>query len=142
MTDERAFTAVVRREEGLWLADVPDLPGVHTFARTLATLRDHLADAIALWLETQRIDAGERDPHVDRGSVDLHLDVKLPRSISRAAAASRQRRERAAQADREAAAATQTAVEQLTEIGVSHRDAAELLDLSHQRVGQLARQRR
>jgi predicted RNase H-like HicB family nuclease len=77
MSDERAFTAVVQRENDYWLADVPALSGVHTFARTLAKLREHLADAIALWLEVERIDRGELDPHVDWGDITVNLDVRL-----------------------------------------------------------------
>jgi predicted RNase H-like HicB family nuclease len=133
------YEVVVRREDGVWLAVVPELPGVHTFARTLPRLREHLADAIAVWLELERMDAGERDPHVDRGAVKTAFRYELPASARRATETARSRRERAAQADRKAADAILDAVGQLSAMGISQRDAAVLLDLSHQRIGQLSR---
>jgi len=34
----RAFRVVVTREDDQWLADMPDLPGAHTYARSLPSL--------------------------------------------------------------------------------------------------------
>ena len=138
MTDNLTYSATVWREDGYWLADVPALRGVHTYARTLSKLRAHLADAIALWLEVERMDAGESDPHVDRDSITVLLDVELPAAARRATAAARRRRERAAKAESEAAEATRAAAQALRDAGFSQRDAAEVLGLSHQRVAQLA----
>lgn len=42
---------IERDENGVYCADVPALPGCHTDGRTLAELRERLADAIALYLE-------------------------------------------------------------------------------------------
>jgi predicted RNase H-like HicB family nuclease len=137
----KTYTAQVRLEDGYWLADVSEFHA-HTFARTLAKLREHAADAIALGLEVQRMDAGERDPHVDRGTISVEFQVKLPAPAKRATTAALRRREQAAAAEQDAAEATLEAVRQLSALGVSQRDQAELLKLSHQRVGQLARRRR
>jgi predicted RNase H-like HicB family nuclease len=139
MSDERTFTAVVRREDDFWLADVPALRGVHTFARTLAKLREHLADAIALWLEADRIDRGEPDPHVDRSTIRIDLDVRLGAPVRQAAATARRRREQAAKAEADALAITRDAARALVDAGLSQRDTAEILGLSHQRVHQLLR---
>jgi predicted RNase H-like HicB family nuclease len=139
MSDDRTFTAIVRREDDYWLADVPALSGVHTFARTLAKLREYLADAIALWLEVERIDRGEPDPHVDRSSITIDLDVRLGAPVRRVAANARRRREQAAKAEADALAVTRDAARALTDAGLSQRDTAELLGLSHQRVNQLLR---
>jgi transposase-like protein len=65
--------------------------------------------------------------------------VKLPASARRATDSARRRRERARSAEAEAAAATRDAAQALVDSGLSHRDAAELLGLSHQRVHQLLR---
>jgi predicted RNase H-like HicB family nuclease len=80
-----AEAEVERDESGTWIATVPALRGVHTHARTLASLRRYLQDAIAPWLEVDLLDAGERSPHVDRDSIAVELHVKLPPAARRAA---------------------------------------------------------
>ncbi len=137
---ETTYVAEVERDaSGNWLASVPALRGVHTHARSLASLRRYLKDAIALWLEVDLLDAGETDPHVERDSVNVQLNVKLPARVRRATETARRRRDRARGAEAEAAAATRDAAHALVESGLSHRDAAEMLGLSHQRVDQLLR---
>jgi predicted RNase H-like HicB family nuclease len=132
------FIAEVERDEsGHWIASVPSLRGVHTHARTLAGLRRYLQDAIALWLEVELLDLGERDPRIDRSSVRVELQVKLPARVRRAAETARRRREHARSAESEAIAATREAARALVALGLSRRDAAEVLELSHQRVDQL-----
>lgn len=134
------YVAEVERDEsGNWIAGVPALRGVHTHARTLASLRGYLRDAIVLWLEVGLMDAGETDPHVDRDSITVELQVKLPAQARRATDSARRQRERARGAEAEAATATRAAAQALVESGLSRRDAAELLGLSHQRVQQLLR---
>jgi predicted RNase H-like HicB family nuclease len=137
---ETTYVAEVERDEsGNWIASVPALRGVHTHARSLSSLRSYLQDAIALWLEVDLLDAGEPDPHIDRDSITVELQVKLPAQARRATDSARRRRERARSAETEAATATQNAARALVEFGLSRRDAAELLGLSHQRVQQLLR---
>ncbi len=139
-TVNETYVAEVERDQsGNWIASVPALRGVHTHARTLASLRRYLQDAVALWLEVGLLDAGEPDPHVDRDDISVKLQVKLPSQVRRAADTARRRRERARGAEAEAAAATREAARALVESGLSRRDAAEVLELSHQRVDQLLR---
>ena len=132
------FVARVERDDsGTWLGTVPTLRGIHTHARSLASLRRYLQDAIALWLEVERLDAGEKDPHVSRHEIAVVLDVKLPTDVRRATETAMRRRERAHDAEEEAHAATRKAAHALSAVGLSRRDAAELLGLSHQRIDQL-----
>ncbi|MBV8528500.1 MAG: type II toxin-antitoxin system HicB family antitoxin [Candidatus Dormibacteraeota bacterium] len=139
MSDEVYVADVQRDEAGSWIASVPMLRGVHTHARTLAGLRRYLQDAIALWIEVGRMDAGEHDPHVDRDTIDVELRVKLPADVRRAADVARRSRDRATAAEYDAAQATRAAAQALVGAGLSRRDAADVLRLSHQRVDQLLR---
>lgn len=134
------YVAEVERDDaGNWIASVPALRGVHTHARTLAGLRRYLQDAIALWIEVGRADAGERDPEVARDTINVELRLKLPPGVKRAAETARRSRERASAAEYAAARATREAAQALVRAGLSRRDAAEVLRLSHQRVDQLLR---
>jgi predicted RNase H-like HicB family nuclease len=45
------YRAVVTRESGKWQADVPDVPGAHTWAPSLAGLDHNAREAIALVLD-------------------------------------------------------------------------------------------
>ena len=137
---DTVYVADVKRDDaGNWIASVPALRGVHTHARTLAGLRRYLQDAIALWIEVGRVDAGERDPVDARDTIDIELRLKLPTEVRRAAEAARRSRERATAAEHDAAQATRAAARALVRAGLSRRDAADVLRLSHQRVDQLLR---
>ena len=139
LSDAVHVAEVERDEGGNWIASVPALRGVHTHARTLAGLRRYLQDAIALWIEVGRVDAGERDPEVARDTINVELRLKLPTEVRRAAENARRSRERASAAEHDAARATREAAQALVRAGLSRRDAAEVLRLSHQRVDQLLR---
>lgn len=139
LSDTVYIADVERDDAGNWIASVPALRGVHTHARTLAGLRRYLQDAIALWIEVGRMDAGERDPVVARDTIDVELRLKLPTEVTRAAEVARRSRERATAAERDAAEATRAAARALIGAGLSRRDAADVLRLSHQRVDQLLR---
>src|SRR5215831_3173079 len=43
-----AFRVVVTREDGQWLADVPDLQGAHTYARSLPSLDQAVREVVVL----------------------------------------------------------------------------------------------
>ena len=45
---ERIYRVVVTREGDAWLADVPDVPGAHTWARNLLGLDGAVREVIAL----------------------------------------------------------------------------------------------
>lgn len=44
----KTYRVVVTREDGRWLADVPDVPGAHTWANSLNALRKAVREVIAL----------------------------------------------------------------------------------------------
>jgi predicted RNase H-like HicB family nuclease len=123
----RHYTAVCNRDEsGVWVVSVPELRGVVTQARRLDQVRDLAADAIALWLNTQ--------PE----SIDVELDVRLPKNYATLADRAVALRSQADQVHQQAAAATkQAAIQLVKEVGLTVRDAAEILGVSFQRVQQL-----
>jgi len=51
---DRKFQVIIERdEEGYYVADVPELRGCHTQARSLDDLMDHIKEAIELCLEVE-----------------------------------------------------------------------------------------
>ena len=118
--------AVFERDaEGWWVASVPSVPGCHTQGRTLAQARERLRDALGVSVE------GEQIP-------ELSEQVRLPRNVDLILTSFRTRRASAETALARANEVTRRAAVVLTgQWGVSLRDAADLLGLSHQRVAQL-----
>ncbi len=48
MNDQDAYEVVVTREDTYWLADIPELEGAHTYARTLTGLDRAVREVIVL----------------------------------------------------------------------------------------------
>jgi len=109
-------------DHSFWLVNVVGEPGAHTFGRSLAEAKRHALEVVALWfeLEPQQF---EIDWELRLG--DIARPVKEAKAAIARAEEDRTRRDRAVRA--------------LTEAGVSYRDVAELLGLSHQRVAQIAK---
>lgn len=113
----------------VWLAAWVENDRVHTFARSLAELERLARDALALWL------------HTDADHVQVELDVDLPTSLSRELnQLRRQRDELEAQQASVLDHQRSLAVRLVEDQGMTYRDAARLLGISHQRVAQLVRQ--
>jgi predicted RNase H-like HicB family nuclease len=122
---KRQFKVTVRQdpdERTTWLANVVGTPGAHTFGRSLAEARRHAIEVVALWFE---LEPDDFDIDWDIRLGNLAAPVKKARQAMAHAEEDRQRRD--------------DAVRALTDAGVSYRDIAELLGLSHQRVAQIAR---
>lgn len=119
-----------RDESGHWIASVPSVPGCHSYGRTIEQARRRIREALGLWTE-------------GADSVALIEQIRLPHEALEGIRRSRSARSRS---ERERARATDATVEAvrtlLTDLGLSVRDAATLLGISHQRVQQLAGARR
>lgn len=125
------YTARIERdpESPYWLAELVEEQRCHTFGRTLAQVREMIRDAVATWYD------------VDRDSFDLRFEVVLPGSVVTQAAQVRARHQQLRSAEREVVSDLRATARRLTgEFGLSMRDAADLLGVSHQRVAQLVRQ--
>lgn len=120
---------LVTRDEAdprVWLAEWVDDDRVHTFARSLTELEDLARDALALWL------------HREADEVEVELDVDIPKGLSQQLA--RVRRQREELESRQASVMDQLrtlAVRLVEGEGMTYRDAARFLGVSHQRVTQL-----
>jgi len=127
MTTQRdTYRVEVTRERDAWLADVPEVPGVHTFTRSLSELQRAVREAIVVM--TDRPDAA-----LDDFDLDVHYDIGDGLSAVEKA---RQAREDAERAELASAAAIRDAIRCLPS-GMSTRDIALLIGISHQRVSQV-----
>lgn len=124
MTKKHVKVTVRRdpEEGGTWLVNVAGIPGALTFGRSLGEAKRHGVEMVALWFD---IEPEKLDIVWDVRLGDLAGPVKKARSAMAHADADRLRRDEAVRA--------------LTDAGMSYRDIAELLGLSHQRVAQIAR---
>jgi len=116
-----------RIEDGWWLARVKEVPGVLTDGRTLAATRRRIREALATAVD----DAWEAT-----------LVEEYPQGVVQGVRAVRRARERALEASAAARTEMRRAVRRLADLGLSLRDAADLLGVSHQRVMQLSRSER
>ncbi len=113
-----------RQEDLLWRAFVEESPEIHAAGRSLSAVQEQLRSAI--------FEQGHRDPTI----IDL---VDLPDSSRDAVAeATKARADVAALAER-SAELTRHAAQALVKDGLSLRDVATVLGLSHTRVQQLLR---
>ena len=120
-----ACTAVYERdaESNAWNVRIRGQRGCQTYGRTLRQARERIREALALWLEVE--------------PEGLEIRDELPKSVATVAAEVARARGELDNAASEAQRKTAEAVRELTDLGLSRRDAAELLGLSHKRVQQL-----
>ncbi|HLI43567.1 MAG TPA: type II toxin-antitoxin system HicB family antitoxin [Acidimicrobiales bacterium] len=128
MTEEnmRTYTARLARErDGRWTVELEEEPRVHTWGKTVEQALARMREATALWFQ------------IDDHEIELIPHPVLPKATGRTIDQARQAREQAPNADRLAIGQTRKAALALTRRGISMRDAAAILGISHQRVHQL-----
>jgi predicted RNase H-like HicB family nuclease len=126
---DRAYRVVVTREDSHWLADVPELQGAHTYARSLPTLDQAVREVIVLAADLPDEAMPELVLDYDYHTGDPELDTT--------ALEVRRLRQQADELAATATARTGQAAAKLVAGGLSVRDAAALLGVSPQRVSQL-----
>ncbi len=117
-----------RDEDGWWIVRVPSVQGCLTQGRSIAQGRRRIREALSLFIG-------------DEGALRATLidDVRLPAPARRAVGQVEECRAEMDRAQERARRAARMAVARLTrDAGLSVRDAAEVLGLSHQRVQQIA----
>ena len=120
------YRVTVTRERDAWLADVRDVPGAHTFARSLSALQRSVREVIVLMTDRP-------DDALDDFDLDIWYEIG---DSSAAVAAARRARAEADHAERASAEAIRQAVAELP-ASLSVRDVAALLGVSYQRVAQV-----
>lgn len=127
------YHVVVTREGDSWLADVPQLPGVHTWARTLPKLEEYAREAIA---------QAEDLPVGAEAGLALEWDFRSgDPDVDTQAAMLRDRRAELERAERDLARQTAELARSLRG-RLSVRDTAAVLGVSPQRISQVAPERR
>jgi predicted RNase H-like HicB family nuclease len=120
------YTARLEREtDGRWSVELEEEPRVHTWGKTVGQALERMREAAALWFRT------------DEASIELVPRPVLPEAVGKTVEQARQAREQARDSDRTAVERTKEAVAGLADSGISTRDAAAILGMSHQRVHQL-----
>lgn len=123
----QTYTVRVRPDEGWWAIRVDELPGVFSQAKRLERVESMARDAIAELLE------------VPPDSFDLIVRERLTPEAERLLGEARAARAEASERQQVASEAVRRAVRSLARLGLPQRDIGRLLDISHQRVGQLMR---
>ena len=129
MSTEHVYRVIVTREGGAWLADVPELEGAHTFARTLPALDQAVREVVVMAADRPDDNMPALQLAYDYRTGDLDIDVT--------ATEIRALREEADLLSAAATARTGAAAAQLVDRGFSVRDVATILGISPQRVSQL-----
>ena len=127
---EPTYRVMVTREGDAWLADIPDLPGTHTWAKNLPGLDRSIREVIAL---VENLPNGA-EPGL---SLVYSYDIGDP-ELNAVTARLRAERARIQRAERQLAEQTAAVAAQLTQRSMSVRDTAVLLAVSPQRISQVA----
>ncbi len=124
----KTYKAVFERDEsGAWIVRVPQVPGCHTYGRTLDQARRRIREALSLWVD-------------DAEDAVIEEEIRLPAAARHALERAKRARARAERERSRAQEETErTARALLDEVGIGMRDAGELLGISHQRVQQLVK---
>ncbi len=124
---QRTFTVRIEPAgtPGWWTAQVVEEPGAITQGRSLSQTKERIREALSLILDDDSVE--------DPKQVELVLDVR-PQVIARKLKRTKILRAKADRANAELAKLTNESIAELAKLGLSTRDAGELLGISHQRV--------
>ena len=124
-TKTRTYTAVYDRDstDDAWNVRIKGLSGCQTYGRSVRQAQSRIREALAVWL--------------DQDSSTLTIRDCFPEPLATVADEAVRARIAAERAEAKAQQQTLDAVRRLTRSGLSRRDVAEILGLSHQRVQQL-----
>jgi predicted RNase H-like HicB family nuclease len=124
-TTKTTYIAVYERDasDDAWNVHIRGLDGCQTYGRSLRQAQHRIREALAVWLD--------QDPAA------LTIRDQLPDELTAVTTQVRRARDAAERAGLKAQEQTAQAAKTLTELGLSRRDAGEILGLSHQRVQQL-----
>ncbi|MGH9047767.1 MAG: type II toxin-antitoxin system HicB family antitoxin [Acidimicrobiales bacterium] len=111
--------------DGRWTVELEEEPRVHTWGKTVDQAIARMREAAALWFQ------------IDEGEIALVPHCVLVESVDRTVEQARRAREQARTANRLALEQTKKAAVALAAQGISMRDTATILGISHQRVHQL-----
>lgn len=126
-----SYRVVVTREDGAWLADVPELDGAHTWARSLPALDRGVREVIVLAADLPDEAMAGLDVDYEYHTGDAVIDTQT--------AELRTRRRELRQLNANVTEQTERLATTLVASGYSVRDAAALTGVSYQRVSQLTR---
>lgn len=122
----KTYTARLEQEDDRrWSVELEEEPRVHTWGKTIDQALTRIREAAAMWFR------------VDEASIELIPRPVLPKATGRTVEQAQKAREQARDADRLAIEQTRKAAVALTSRGISMRDTAAILGISHQRVHQL-----
>lgn len=122
------YRVVVERDEDVWIADVPDVPGAHTQAGNLTKLDVNVRQVIALVLDLP--DGAEPTLELQYEYVNVPAPVKVAAILGR----------RRAQAEEDLAVVQAQAAQSAADLvkqGWSLRDVGPLLGVSAGRISQI-----
>jgi predicted RNase H-like HicB family nuclease len=120
------YVARAQRSGRWWAIDVPELRSVFSQARRLDQVAEMARDAISLFLE------------IPPDSFDVTVEPVLRPDVRGVVDAAISARRELLGKQAEAASKSRKAVQKLAELGLPLRDIGAVLEISHQRVGQLA----
>lgn len=126
MSEVQRIRVKFNHEGSDWLVEDMDEPRIHSFGRTLAKARSNIIDAAALWYE------------VHPESIEIVSVFDISGEAFKLLEQLQQARADAARHEEAVRNLTSQAVQELLNRRVSMRDAAEILQLSHQRIQQIA----
>jgi hypothetical protein len=124
VAEVKTYHADVSRDGKFWLIRIPEI------GRSTQAVR--YKDVAVMASELIEIMTG-----LGADDYDLQLNVRLPSSVQDHRARTEVLREEARRKTAEAAAESRAAVQELISLGLSQREAGEVLGLSFQRVNQL-----